>query len=75
MQGKLPYFVAPPMEDDEDSEHDDEVLGLGEDAIGDATEKVSLYHFTAHLSLLEAFLPSFTEMCSAQLSSVASLSA
>ena len=42
MQGKLPYFVAPPMEDDEDSEHDDEVLGLGEEEPEDATEKVSL---------------------------------
>ena len=42
MQGKLPYFVAPPMEDDEDSEHDDEVLGLEEEAPEDVTEKVSL---------------------------------
>jgi hypothetical protein len=30
------------MEDDEDSEHDDEVLGLGEEAPEDASEKVSL---------------------------------
>ena len=46
------------MEDDEDSEHDDEVLGLGEEATGDGNEKVSLIHFTAHHFLLEAFLPS-----------------
>ena len=37
------------MEDDEDSEHDDEVLGLGEEAPGDASEKVSIAESTAHL--------------------------
>ena len=51
------------MEDDEDSEHDDEVLGLGEEATGEASEKVSLTESTSHLFF---FKLSLTEMCTAQ---------
>lgn len=44
------------MEDDEDSEHDDEVLGLGEEAPEDASEKVRLTEPTAHLVAALPFL-------------------
>ena len=44
------------MEDDEDSEHDDEVMGLGdgEEATEDASEKVNSTEFIAYFFFLEA---------------------
>jgi hypothetical protein len=49
LQGKLPYFVAPPIEDDDDdeAEQDNETLGLqkeGADAAEDSeVSEVRLY--------------------------------
>ena len=61
------------MDDDEDSEHDDDVMGLGEgeEATGDASEKVNSTESTAYFFFLEA-IPHGDAHSTAQHSTIAS---